>query len=299
MDDDGESVRLGFQNLPTRVTAGTTDETTVSITDDDVPSVTVSFEENSYTVAEGNSVMVKVKLSADPERTVSISLTKNNQGGASNSDYSSLPGNVVFNSGDTEKTIDFEATDDDEDDDGESVRLGFQNLPAGVSAGSKNQSTVSITDNDTVGVTVSDTSLDIDEGDSDTYTVVLDSKPTHNVTITVNDPSNTDVTADPADLTFTPSNWDTAQSVTVTASQDSGHDDEDGTVTHTAASTDTKYDGISIGDVLVNVTDDEDVPVTVSFEQDTYSVIEGDTVAVKVVLNADPERTVDHAHNRH
>ena len=236
---------------------------------------------------------VKVKLSADPERTVSISLTKNNQGGASNSDYSSVPGNVVFNSGDTEKTFDFEATEDDEDDDGESVRLGFQNLPARVSAGSKNQSTVSITDNDTVGVTVSDTSLEIDEGDSDTYSVALDSKPTHNVTITVNDPSNTDVTADPAELTFTPSNWDTAQTVTVTASQDSGHDDEDGTVTHTAASTDAKYDGITVSDVSVNVTDDDDVPVTVSFEQDTYSVIEGNTIAVKVVLDADPERTVE------
>ena len=99
--------------------------------------------------------------------------------------------------------------------------------------------------------------------------------PTHNVTITVNDPSNTDVTADPADLTFTPSNWDTAQTVTVTAAQDSGHDDEDGTVTHTAASADTKYDGISVGDVLVNVTDDDDVPVTVSFGSATLQCHRG------------------------
>ena len=188
--------------------------------------------------------------------------------------------------------VTFSATADDVDDDGESVKLSFQNLPTGVSAGSPNESTVSITDDDTAGVTVSDTSLDIDEGDSDTYTVVLDSQPTHNVTITVNDPSNTDVTADPADLTFTPTNWDTARTVTVTVSQDSGHDDEDGTVTHTAASTDTKYAGISIGSVLVNVTDDDDVPVTVSFGSASYSVIEGNTVAVKVKLSADPERTV-------
>ena len=293
VDDDGESVRLDFHNLPTRVSAGTTDETTVSITDDDVPSVTVSFEESSYTVAEGNDVTVKVKLSADPERRVTIPLTKTNQGGASSSDYSNVPGNVVFDSGETEKTFDFEATDDALADDGESVKLGFGNLPTGVSAGSKNESTVSITDDDTAGVTVSDTSLDIDEGDSDTYTVVLDSRPTHNVTITVNDPSNTDVTADPADLTFTPTNWNTAQTVTVTVSQDSGHDDEDGTVTHTASSTDMKYDGISVGSVLINVTDDDDVPVTVSFEQDSYSVVEGESATVTVVLDADPERTVE------
>ena len=143
------------------------------------------------------------------------------------------------------------------------------------------------------GVTVSDTSLDIGEGDSDTYTVVLDSQPTHDVTITVNDPSNTDVTAEPADLAFTPSNWDTAQTVTVSVSQDGGHDDEDGTVTHTAASTDAKYDGISVSDVSVDVTDDDDVPVTVSFGSATYRVAEGNTVAVKVQLNADPERRVE------
>ena len=290
-DDDGERVRLNFGTLPPRVSSASPSQAVVSITDDDVPSVTVSFEESSYTVSEGNSVTVKVKLDVDPERTVTIPLTKSNQGGASNSDYS-VPSSVVFNSGDTEKTFNFSATADDVDDDGESVKLGFQNLPTGVSAGSTNESTVSITDDDTAGVTVSETSLDIDEGDSDTYTVVLDSQPTHNVTITVNDPSNTDVTADPADLTFTPTNWDTAQTVTVTASQDSGHDDEDGTVTHTAASTDTKYDGISVGNVLVNVTDDDDVPVTVSFEQDTYSVIEGENVTVTVTLSADPERTV-------
>ena len=99
MDDDGESVRLGFgSSLPTRVTTGTPAETTVSMTDDDVPSVTVSFEQGSYTVAEGNNVTVKVKLSADPERTVTIPLTRSNQDSASNSDYS-VPNSVVFNSG--------------------------------------------------------------------------------------------------------------------------------------------------------------------------------------------------------
>ena len=109
VDDDGESVKLGFQNLPTRVSAGSIDETTVSIADDDVPSVTVSFEQPSYTVGEGSSVVVKVKLSADPERTVTIPLLRVNQGGASALDYSNVPANLVFNSGDTEKTFTFSA----------------------------------------------------------------------------------------------------------------------------------------------------------------------------------------------
>ena len=98
-NDDGESVKLGFDNtLPAGVTEGSTKEAVVSITDDDVPSVTVSFEQGSYTVDEGSSVTVKVKLDADPERTVSIPLTKEGQDGAMSADYSGVPANVVFNS---------------------------------------------------------------------------------------------------------------------------------------------------------------------------------------------------------
>ena len=40
------------------------------------------------------------------------------------------PQTVVFNSGDTEKTFSFSATDDTENDDGERVRLTFGTLPA-------------------------------------------------------------------------------------------------------------------------------------------------------------------------
>ena len=46
------------------------------------------------------------------------------------SDYSIVPQTAVFNSGDTEKTLTFTATQDDaEDDDGERVRLTFGTLP--------------------------------------------------------------------------------------------------------------------------------------------------------------------------
>ena len=69
-------------NSPISITAGSTDETVINITDDDDPAVTVRFEQDSYTVAEGDNVIIKVILSADPERTVSIQLNRANQGGA-------------------------------------------------------------------------------------------------------------------------------------------------------------------------------------------------------------------------
>ena len=147
-NDDGESVRLGLGTLPAGVTAGATDESTVSITDDDDPAVTVSFEQGTYSVAEGDTVTVKVELNVDPEREVVVPLTRANQGGASNGDYSGVPANVTFQSGDTEKSFTFAATQDTANDDGESVRLGLGTLPARVTAGATDESTVSIIDDD-------------------------------------------------------------------------------------------------------------------------------------------------------
>ena len=154
---------------------------------------------------------------------------------------------------------------------------------------------VTITDDDTVGVTVSETSLTIEEGDSDTYTVVLTSQPTSEVTVTIGGHSGTDVSLDETELTFTPGNWSTAQTVTVTAEQDHDAVDEQAvTITHSVGSEDdTAYDGLPAGSVAVTVTDDDGPGVSVSFGQGTYSVDEGDTLHVTVTLSAEPERTVE------
>ena len=81
------------------------------------------------------------------------------------------------------------------------------------------RSTVTITDNDTVGVRVDPTELTVTEEDpgSGMYTVVLESQPTDTVTVTVGGTADTDVTAEPSSLTFTPGNWSAAQTVTLTA----------------------------------------------------------------------------------
>ena len=133
-DDDDESVLLAFGALPTGVTAVSPSETTVSIRDDDDPQVTVSFGAATYTAAEGGTATVTVTLSADPERTVEVPITTTNQGGASAADYSGVPATVTFNAGETSQPITFAATQDVEDDDGESVKLAFGALPTGVTA---------------------------------------------------------------------------------------------------------------------------------------------------------------------
>ena len=82
----------------------------------------------------------------------------------------------------------------------------------------------------TRGITVSETALTVTEEDATggSYTVVLDSLPTADVVVTIAGHSGTDVTPNPTTLTFATSNWNTAQTVTVTAGDDTdryGHAD--------------------------------------------------------------------------
>ena len=105
------------------------------------PEVTVSFEQAEYAVAEGESVKVAVVLDADPERKVTVPIATENRGGASDDDYS-VPSEVVFDRGETRQTIAFTATDDAEDDDGESVLLEIgSGLQDRVSAGDVDEAT--------------------------------------------------------------------------------------------------------------------------------------------------------------
>ena len=151
--DTGESVMIGFgTSLPSRVKEGTPNEARVTINQMSTQlgsGVTVSFGASSYTVAEGDIVTVTVTLSADPERTVVIPITHTPQGSTTSADYSGVPANVTFSTGDMSQTITFTATQDDVDHGGKSVLLAFGTpLPGGVSLGTTTTTTVNITDDD-------------------------------------------------------------------------------------------------------------------------------------------------------
>ena len=296
VDDDGEVVKLTFGTLPTGVTAGTRDETTVTITDTDVPAVKVDFGEAAYTVEEGSTATITVTLDADPERTVTIPLTKANQGSTSDADYSGVPASVEFNSGETSKEFTFTATDDDDNDDGESVKLGFGTLPDGVSAGTPAETTVSINDNDDPAVKVSfgATAYTVEEGSTATITVTLDADPERTVTIPLSKThqdgaSDADYSGVPANLVF--NSGETSKTFTFAATDDA--EDDDGESVKLGFGT--LPSGVSVGtttETTVSITDNDDPAVKVSFGAATYTAIEGGTATVEVTLDADPERTV-------
>ena len=108
-----------------------------------IPTVTAEFAAASYTAAEGGSaVKVKVNLNLEPARRVDITISVTGNDGASDGDYTLSTTSLTFDA--DEKTARFTvmAAEDSDDDDGESLTLGFQTLPDGVSPGDDDTATV-------------------------------------------------------------------------------------------------------------------------------------------------------------
>ena len=243
-----------------------------------------------------------VKLNVDPERSVTIPIITTDQDGASTDDYSGVPANVTFASGDTSASFTFTAVDDTAVDDGESVKLTFGTLPTGVTAGTDDEATVSITDNDTPSVVVtvpSDPFTVAEEGTAGTYEVRLGAQPAANVVIGVTAGGDARVAAPggtaatTAELTFTADNWGTAQTVTVTAVHDADAADEQATITHTVnASSSDEYRSVTIDAVTVNIDDDDTPGLVIDATDLTVEVEEGDSASYTVRLATEPSDDV-------
>ena len=85
-----------------------------------------------------------------------------------------------------------------------------------------NSARLTIVDDDQRGLVVNPTALDLAPGAEGSYTVALASEPTADVTVTATVPAADAgaVSLSPSSLAFTPGNWDTPQSLTVTAGDD-------------------------------------------------------------------------------
>ena len=169
-----------------------------------------------------------------------------------------------------------------------------------------------INDDDTRGITVSETSLALEEAsnvgidprrkDVGTYTVVLMSQPTGTVTVTITNPDGSPVTLDKTTLTFPPSDWNSPQTVRVTVEGDdidNPMDKRSATITHAVTSSGNDYDGESVGSVSVEVADNDTRGVKVSetsltlAEVDKTETTEQENVdSYSVVLLSEPTGTV-------
>ena len=148
--DGDESITIGFGELSAGVIAASPRAARVSLVDnDDPPEITVSFGAVSYDAWEGGATAtVMVVLSADPGRTISVPVKVTDRTDAAESDYRLSTTSVTFEAGDTSAALTVTAVDDSDDDDGESITLGFGTLPPGVTAASPNTARVALADND-------------------------------------------------------------------------------------------------------------------------------------------------------
>jgi len=124
---------------------------------------------------------------------------------------------------------------------------------------------VSNTDDDTRGITVTPTSglVTTEAGGTATFTVKLNTQPTASVTIGLSSSNTAEGTVAPASLTFTTANWATAQTVTVTGVNDAI---DDGNIVYTivtAAATGGDYGTASVDAANVSVSNtDNDTGAT-------------------------------------
>ena len=221
---------------------------TVTITD---TTEAVSFAAATYTVDEGGSATVVVSRTGSTAEALEVTVSTTD-GTAGSADYTALNSKTVtIAAGSATANVSIQTTDDEVDEGtGETftVTIAAPAADTGYRLGTQSSATVTITDDDDAGVTVSKSSLGVTAGESATYTVVLTSKPTHSVTITPTSGTPANATVGAA-VVFTTSNWSTPKEITVTGVQAGS-----ATITHAASSTDTHYQSsLSIGEVAVTV----------------------------------------------
>ena len=252
----------------------------VNVTDNDTPGVTLS--KAALTIDEGSSGTYTMVLNTQPTGG-DVIVTPSRSSGDQDVTVSKA---LIFSSSNwnSPQTVTVHAADDDDPND-DTATITHTVSGANYGAVTADSVQVSVTDSDPRGVAISDLTLNINEGSTVTYTVVLDTLPSGNVTITPsrNDDGDTDVTVSNT-LTFSTANWNIPQTVTVRAAEDNDPEDDAATITHAVSGAD--YDAVIAASVDVIVTDNDTRGITLS--EPTLSVNEGSTVTYTVVLNTQP-----------
>ena len=260
----------------------TASEVAVTVTDDEMAGVSILPEE--LTIAEGGSETYQVVLTSQPTDDVIVTISRSGDGGISIDDQE-----LTFTDSDwkTARVVRASAAhDDDARDDAATFSHTVSSTDGDYNGIAVPNVDVTVTDDETAGVSITPTKLTIAEGASDSYQVVLTSQPAHDVTVTITHSGDPDIGIDNRELTFTDSDWETAQAVTVSAAQDDNARDDVATLSHSVASTDTDYNGIGVSEVDVAVTDDETAGV--SIRPTELTIAEGGSETYQVVLTSQP-----------
>ena len=287
---DGPAEYTSLSNVP---------DVTVALTDDDTRGITVTTT-GLTSIDEGAQGIYTIVLRSQPTQAVSIALTVSDSDTDSKDDGMASPDPVEFqpNEWNVAKTVTIMVNDDDIDDDNETLTVrhavtGGDYQTAGVTARAV---TVDIEDNDMRGVRVNpattlQTPLQVVEGESRTYTVVLLSEPTDAVTIAIAKTGETSLSANESSLTFNDMSWNSTQTVTVSAAEDNDAiSNEAATFAHMVTGGDYGANSVTADSVFASTTDDDANNVSISKSLVMFEEGGNDTYLVR--LTTDPEDTV-------
>ncbi len=180
-------------------------------------------------VNEGSTNTFTVRLAAQPTSDVTVNVTRT----SGDTDLTvSGGGTLTFTTANwnTPQTVTLSAAEDADTVNGTAV---FAVASSGLTSVNVNATEA---DNDTQSLIVSTTSVSVNEGSTNTFTVRLAAQPTSDVTVNVTRTSgDTDLTVSGGGtLTFTTANWNTPQTVTLSAAEDA--DTVNGTAVFAVAS---------------------------------------------------------------
>ena len=218
------------------------DSVTINLTDSDARNMVLSKQ--SLTVTEGDATGVRytVKLAAQPSDTVTVTISGHEGADLTLSGTTLTNNQLTFTTSNwgTAQTVTVKAGDDDNTGN-ESETLAHTAFGGDYASITKDLP-VTVTDNDTAAIVLSETDLTVTEGDAAgvLYTVRLATRPSDSVTVSITGHDGTDLslsgtTLSSNMLTFAVDNWNTAQTVTVKAGQDNDGANDTGTLTHTAS----------------------------------------------------------------
>src|SRR4029453_14863082 len=268
----------------------------VTNTDNDVAGITVTPTTGLTTTEAGGTATFTVVLNTQPIADVTIALSSSDTTEGTLSPASLTFTTVNWN---VAQTVTVTGVDDPQVDGAVAYTIvTAAAVSTDLTYNNVNASDVSVTnsDNDTAGITVTPTAgLTTTEGlGTATFTVVLNTQPSADVTIAVSSSDTTEGTVGPASLTFTTVNWNVAQTVTVP-----GVDDPqvDGAVAYTivtaaAVSTDLTYNNVNASDVSVTNSDNDTAGITVTPTAGLTTTEGLGTATFTVVLNTRPTADV-------
>ena len=252
------------------------------IVDNDLPVVSVAADPTA--VEEGATVTFTLKRVGDLTVPLKVSLNVTERGAFL---ADGTPTEAIFATDASHTTL-LVATVDDEEDEANGLVTATIADGATHRAGDAARAIVPVLDNDVRGATATPTALTIPEGYSASYTVVLTSEPTADVTLAVLVPEDAEVAVDETELTFTAEDWNQAQTITVTAAQDADAvADNPVTIRHAVSGGD--YDAVTAASVAVTIVEDDTPTLWIA----DAAAAEGDgDLALQVRLSVASSQTV-------